>query len=544
MVFWSLPKVLVALACISGGLAASIQDPDLVLPSDASEHRQNVKDIFLTSWNAYMEYAYPHSDDLTPISKSWTDGRNGWGASLVDALTTLAIMDETDLFEQAVNHTATVDFTRDHSGSTVSVFETTIRYVGALLSAYELSNKTYPVLVTQAQSLADRLAFAWSQGNTVPYGTININTTVPSSASVKPTISEVLALTLEWSRLANYTGNDTYRALAENTVRAIIAQPKPLPGFPAQGVQVDPATSEPVGAYVTWGGGSDSYLEYLIKYPRLTNTDDDIFADNWATAVDSSIKTLLRTSTVSNWTYLADLDDTGTIRHIGSHLACFMAGNWIMGGRLLNNQTIVNLGLELNEGCWNTYASTATGIGPEVFGFFSSDGNYTGSTTTADQLTFYNEHGFFITTSYFYMRPEVLESNFYAWRYTGNVTYYDRAVSAYQSLETYLKTDTVAYAPINDVNAADGGGFIDDMESFWFAEVLKYLYLTFDDPSHISLDEYVFNTEAHPYIAPAAKASYGSGQLSTESSVPFTTNSGTLPLVSPAVKIPATRPGA
>ena len=44
-----------------------------------------------------------------------------------------------------------------------SVFETTIRYVGALLSAYELSNKTYPALVTQAQTLADRLAFAWSR---------------------------------------------------------------------------------------------------------------------------------------------------------------------------------------------------------------------------------------------------------------------------------------------------------------------------------------------------------------------------------------------
>ena len=26
------------------------------------------------------------------------------------------------------------------------------------------------------------------------------------------------------------------------------------------------------------------------------------------------------------------------------------------------------------------------------------------------------------------------------------------------------------------------------MESFWFAEVLKYLYLTFDDPNHINLD--------------------------------------------------------
>ena len=35
-----------------------------------------------------------------------------------------------------------------------------------------------------------------------------------------------------------------------------------------------------------------------------------------------------------------------------------MAGNWIMGGRLLNNQTIVDIALQLNEGCWNTYAST------------------------------------------------------------------------------------------------------------------------------------------------------------------------------------------
>ena len=35
------------------------------------------------------EFAYPH-DDLTPISETFTDGRNGWGASVVDALTTMA----------------------------------------------------------------------------------------------------------------------------------------------------------------------------------------------------------------------------------------------------------------------------------------------------------------------------------------------------------------------------------------------------------------------------------------------------------------------
>ena len=66
------------------------------------------------------------------------------------------------------------------------------------------------------------------------------------------------------------------------------------------------------------------------------------------------------------------------------------------------------------------------------------------------------------------MRPEVLESNFYAYRLTGDVKYFNRAAAAVQSIETFLKTPTVAYAPINDVDATDSD-FIDDMESFWFA---------------------------------------------------------------------------
>jgi mannosyl-oligosaccharide alpha-1,2-mannosidase len=40
---------------------------------------------------------------------------------------------------------------------------------------------------------------------------------------------------------------------------------------------------------------------------------------------------------------------------------------------------------------------------------------------------------------------------------------------------------------------------IDSMESFWMAETLKYFYLIFSEPSIIGLDEYVFNTEAHPF---------------------------------------------
>lgn len=38
----------------------------------------------------------------------------------------------------------------------------------------------------------------------------------------------------------------------------------------------------------------------------------------------------------------------------------------------------------------------------------------------------------------------------------------------------------------------------DTQQSFFLAETLKYLYLMFGSNDEISLDEWVFNTEAHP----------------------------------------------
>jgi mannosyl-oligosaccharide alpha-1,2-mannosidase len=45
---------------------------------------------------------------------------------------------------------------------------------------------------------------------------------------------------------------------------------------------------------------------------------------------------------------------------------------------------------------------------------------------------------------------------------------------------------------------AGGGNKLNDEETFWLAETLKYLFLIFDDPQRVSLDDWVFNTEAHP----------------------------------------------
>ncbi|KAF9010161.1 glycoside hydrolase family 47 protein [Cyathus striatus] len=517
--------------------AGPVQKPFIILPPSAKQNQDAVKKIFNDSYQAYREFAFGH-DDLSPLSQSFSDGRNGWGASIVDALSTMQIMGLDDLFNEGVNFSSKIDFSKSQTPDTVSVFETSIRYVGGLLSAYELSNQRFPVLLQKAKEVADKMAFAWVGNNDIPFGFVDFSTNTPTFQTSN--IAEAGTLTLEWGTLTKYTGNQTYSNLTLRSVEHIANLPAPLPGLAAQGI--DPASGSFVGGYVTWGGGSDSYFEYLIKFARLSNTDNNLFADTWATAVDSSIKNLLRTSTVGNHLYLADFDDSRTIRHIGSHLACFHGGNWLLGGKLLNNQTIVNIALQLIDACWNTYASTATGIGPEAFAFISSDGNFTGGDPpSADDLSFYNQHGFYITSSDYILRPEVLESNFYAFRVTGDTKYLDRAASAVASFNKFLRTPT-GFAGLDDVNNVNGDK-VDDTESFWFAEVLKYLYLTFDDPNHISLDQYVFNTEAHPFKAPPAKAVYGSGHLAKPPTKPFQLKTGPpLPDVSPNPHLQPTHP--
>ncbi|KAL0569097.1 hypothetical protein V5O48_012873 [Marasmius crinis-equi] len=493
--------------------SASVQAPNLVLPSSASTHRDAVKDIFVRSYNAYRQYAFGN-DTVRPVTGGFANERNGWGASIVDAMSTMVIMGLDDFYKEALEFSSKIDFSRSQTNATVSVFETTIRYLGGLISAYELEGRRNQFLVDKAKEVTDKMAFAWAQPNqTIPFGFLNFttNTVVVDTSN----IAEAGTLDLEWFTLTKYTKNDTYRRLAEDSVRTIINIPPPLPGLAPQ--EIDPAKNRFIGSYLTWSGGSDSYFEYLIKYARLTNTEDNIFADTWAAAVDSSIRYLLRTSTVGNWTYLADRDDDGNIIGIGSHLACFHGGNWIYGGRLLNNQTIVNYGLALNDACWNTYASTLTGIGPEVFLYITTNATDESNSLilTQEQQAFYQQHGFYLNssdTSYYDLRPEVLESNFYAWRATGDTKYLDRAASTIDNFNKYLVAEkTGGFAGLRDVNDPSKG-MINNTESFWFAEVLKYMYLTFDDPNHISLDEWVFNTEAHPFKAPPAKASYGSGR--------------------------------
>jgi hypothetical protein len=119
--------------------------------------------------------------------------------------------------------------------------------------------------------------------------------------------------------------------------------------------------------------------------------------------------------------------------------------------------------------------SNRTGIGPDGFAFVSKDSLSTLDAISDQQKAFNAKHGYYITSSAYILRPEVLESNFYAWRATGNVTYLDRAAEAIKSFNKFLSVDSSGgFSGIWNVDDLSAGRD-DHTESFWFAEVLKYL---------------------------------------------------------------------
>lgn len=172
-----------------------------------------------------------------------------------------------------------------------------------------------------------------------------------------------------------------------------------------------------------------------------------------------------------------DLGDSMT------HLTCFAGGMFAMGAIGITDPKkrdfYLKTGAELTDTCAWSYLRTATKLGPEEFFF----------TDSLEAMAIDDRH--------YLLRPEVIESYFYLWRLTHDQKYRDYAWSATQALIRHCRSD-VGFAAITDTNDLSSPKF-DLMETFFLAETLKYLYLIFSSDDLISLNEWVFNTEAHPF---------------------------------------------
>jgi mannosyl-oligosaccharide alpha-1,2-mannosidase len=138
--------------------------------SDKQERLQRLSTIkgeFKHAWQGYKDNAMGH-DELKPLSKSFEDPFNGWGATLVDTLDTLWIMQLKDEFSEAVDTIKNIDF-KTSMRADVPVFETTIRYLGGLIGAYDVSGQRYSVLLEKAEELAEVLIGAFDTPNRMPH---------------------------------------------------------------------------------------------------------------------------------------------------------------------------------------------------------------------------------------------------------------------------------------------------------------------------------------------------------------------------------------
>ncbi len=133
---------------------------------DREQKLAAIKEVFKYSWSGYKRNAWLQ-DEQMPVSG---DSRNpfcGWAATLVDSLDTLWIMDLKEEFDEAANAIRKIDFTTS-TRDDIPLFETTIRYLGGLLAAYDVSGGKHSILLDKAVELADILMGAFDTPNRMP----------------------------------------------------------------------------------------------------------------------------------------------------------------------------------------------------------------------------------------------------------------------------------------------------------------------------------------------------------------------------------------
>ncbi|KAJ3064182.1 hypothetical protein HDU98_000117 [Podochytrium sp. JEL0797] len=466
-----------------------LSSPGLNLPPFSKTGRDSrdqpkmdfVKNMTKHAWTGYVTYAYAY-DDLQPVSKSgynWYNSQNLLNTP-VDSLDVLHIMGLHDEFEAAKKLVlGSLNF--DTVSEYVSVFETTIRVLGGLLAAFEFDGDVK--FVDLAVDLADRMLPAFDTPTGIPLNWIRL-----SNGQVRPGgsagLAELGTLQLEFQYLSDVTGNPIYAEKALFVLEQMQKTATDIPGVFPELMSVDEL--KVLSNRVSVGGNTDSYYEYLLKL--WLSTGEQRYFDMYWEAADSIASKLVVVAQKGHvYIPAATLTwgkDGMRVHHATTfeHLACFIGGMFSMGA-LASNLTSQNksiwpshlaLGANVTDTCWNMYSGSATGIGGE---------NMDGET-------------FQLLNAGYILRPEAVESLFYMWRFTHDSMYRERAWTIVQALERHCRNEA-GYHGLMNANS-ESPGTIDRQESFFLAETLKYLYLIFADDDTVPLEQYVFNTEAHP----------------------------------------------
>ena len=310
-------------------------------------------------------------------------------------------------------------------------------------------------------------------------------------------LSELGSLHLEFVYLSATTGDRKYAQKVHKIRQFLDRMTKPYDGLYMN--YINPYTGYWGEDSISIGALGDSYYEYLIKSWVQSNRTDLQSRRMFDTAIDAIRKHLVQKSRsgihrnsrlyilnvilIAGLTYLAK-QSYGRLEHKMEHLACFSGGMFSLGALDITDERRKNyffyLGANITDTCYESYRRTATHIGPEAFYF-----------TEREEAVALNNF-----EKYYILRPEVVESYFYLWRLTKDQRFRDYAWSATQAIARHCRTAD-GFSGIR--NTSDIHSAKDDVQqTFFLAETLKYLYLIFSSDDLIPLNEWVFNTEAHP----------------------------------------------
>jgi endoplasmic reticulum Man9GlcNAc2 1,2-alpha-mannosidase len=396
--------------------------------------------------------------------------------------------------------------------------------LGGLLSAHYLStilpsvsSRRDYIYPNKSIDLADRLLGAYSSQSGIPYASIWLDNgagILSHADGGSSSTAEASTTQMEMKSLAHLTGNEEYWRKAENVIKVLDennAQGGLLPIF------VHPDSGKFTSREIRLGSRGDSYYEYLVK--QYLQTNETIYLDMWEQVLAGIQRHIVTSTSVAKLQFVAELP-----QGIGSklypkmdHLVCFLPGSIALG--ITGGLTIaeakrlptwnkikerqLHLAKELMKTCFGMYQVTATGLAPEI-AFFNVDeanlvpGQQPSTRAGNDWLEDWKKDVIIKPLdAHNLQRPETVESLMLVYRITEDTLYCQWGWRIFQAFQNHsLMGDGEGFTSLSDVNTIPSPRR-DNMESFWLAETLKYLYLLFSSPDFLPLTEVVFNTEAH-----------------------------------------------
>lgn len=453
--------LLVAAALPAGALAAG------VTADEATELRGEVHEMFYHAFHGYMQHAFP-LDELRPLTCEGEDTLGGYALTLIDSLDTLALLGDRERFTAAVEWiVSNVQF---DINKTVSVFETTIRILGGLLSAHLIASdyatgmkiQSYDdQLLHLSEDLALRLLPAFDTPTGIPFGSVNLLHGVDASESKITSTAGGGTLTLEFGVLSRLTNNPIFEEVTKNAVRGIWARRSKIN---LVGAHINVFTGEWTQKDAGIGTSIDSFYEYLLKAYLLFGDEEYLFM------FQEAYKAAMHYLHHDPWYVEVNMNSAATVWPLFNSLQAFWPGLQVLAGDI--------------DPAVRTHAA-----------FFSVWKKYGFTPEGFNLATMSVQHG----QKSYPLRPELVESTYWLYKATRDPRYLDVGRDMVASLQ-YGARCPCGYCHIADVESHQQE---DHMESFFLAETVKYLWLLFDlaaGPNNIVENgpyKYIFSTEGH-----------------------------------------------